>query len=157
VGDGPLAAKVKEATAKGAGIEWLGSQPLQAVYALLGEAMFLVFPSQCYESFGRVVIEAFAKATPVVASRLGAMAELVDDGRTGLHFEPGNALDLVAKVQRLLSEPLELVRMRPAARQEYERKFSAESNYRLLLAIYERALGGEQRSGTLATVDAVLS
>ena len=49
--------------------------------------MFLVLPSQCYETFARVAMEAFAKGTPVIVSKLGAM---VDDGRTGLHFKPGD-------------------------------------------------------------------
>jgi glycosyltransferase involved in cell wall biosynthesis len=139
VGDGPLAATVAEAAATDASIQWLGRQPPEAVYPLIGEARCLVLPSQCYESFGRVGIEAFAKGTPVLASRLGSMAEVVDQGRTGLYFEAGDADDLAAKVRRLLAEPDELKRMRQAARQEYEAKYTAEANYRSLLAISERA------------------
>jgi glycosyltransferase involved in cell wall biosynthesis len=154
VGDGPLAALVQEAAAKDAGMEWLGSKAPEAVYALVGEASFLVLPSQCYENFPRVVIEAFAKGTPVLASRLGAMAEVVDHGRTGLHFEPGQAQDLAAKVQRLLAEPQRLLRMRQAARQEYEQKYTAQSNCRALMAIYDESLRGEMRNGLAATKDA---
>lgn len=142
VGDGPMAAAVQGSEAKDAGVDWLGHRSAQEVYSLIGEAMFLVFPSECYETFGRVGIEAFAKGTPVIASRLGAMAELVDHGRTGLHFEPGEAGDLVSKIRRLLADPRELSQMRQAARREFERRYTAESNYRILIAIYERALGG---------------
>ena len=144
VGDGPLSPVVREAAAAGAGVEWLGSKPPPDVYDLIGGAMFLVLPSQCYENFPRVVVEAFAKGTPVIASGLGAMAEVVDHGRTGQHFEPGNAADLAAQVRRLLEDPLECSRMREAARGEYERKYTADSNYHTLLAIYERALRGER-------------
>ena len=119
--------------------------PLDAVYALLGEAAFLVVPSQCYENFPRVVIEAFAKGTPVIASKLGAMAEIVDDGRTGLHFRPGDPVDLAAKVQRILAEPLALARMRQAAREEFDRNFTADANYKTLMAIYEQALSSRHR------------
>jgi glycosyltransferase involved in cell wall biosynthesis len=143
VGDGPLAATVSAAAAEDAGIQWLGSQPSEAVYSLIGGATFLVLPSECYETFGRVGIEAFAKGTPVLASRLGAMAEVVDHGRTGLHFEPGDARDLALKAQQFLSEPQPVKRMRQAARQEYERKYTAATNYRLLMAIYEQSLGAE--------------
>jgi glycosyltransferase involved in cell wall biosynthesis len=149
VGDGPLASIVQEAAAKNPGIEWLASQPRDAVDALIGEAAFLVLPSQCYENFPRVVIEAFAKGTPVIASRLGAMAEVVDHGRTGFHFEPGDADDLAAKVRQLLTEPQQLKRMRQAARHEFERKYTANSNCRRLIAIYERALEvGKRRRAT---------
>ena len=112
VGDGPLAETVRAAAAQNAGVEWLGKRPLAEVYALIGAASFLVLPSQCYENFPRVVAEAFAKGTPVVASRLGAMAEVVDHGRTGLHFEPGDALDLAVKVRGQMDNPAQLARMR---------------------------------------------
>jgi glycosyltransferase involved in cell wall biosynthesis len=54
--------------------------------------------------------------------------------------EPGDAGDLASKVQRLLADPRELAQMRQAARREYERRYTAESNYCALMAIYERVL-----------------
>ena len=84
-------------------------------------------------------MEAYAKGTPVIASQLGAMAELVQHGRTGLHFQAGDAADLAAKVQQLISDPFQLSRMRQAARHEYEQYYTAGSNYQQLMAIYERA------------------
>lgn len=141
VGDGPMAALVEKAASKDASIQWLGNLPLQKVYAMMGDATFLVLPSQCYETFARVVIEAFAKGTPVIVSKLGAMAELVDHGRTGLHFEAGVAVDLAAQVRRILADPQELARMRLAARQEFASKFTADANHNILMAIYEQALG----------------
>ncbi len=140
VGDGPLAPLVAEAAAGDASIRWLGSRPLEEVYTLLGEAAFLVLPSRCYESFGRVAVEAFSRGTPVIASRLGAMAELVEHGRTGLHFEASDAAGLAAQVQRLLADPGERGRMRAAARREFELHYTAEANYRSLMGIYEQAL-----------------
>jgi glycosyltransferase involved in cell wall biosynthesis len=140
IGDGPMAAVVQEAAAKNASIQWLKSLPLEAACAAIGEATFLVLPSECYENFPRVIIEAFAKGTPVIASKLGAMAEIIDDGRTGLHFKPGDHVDLVSKVRRLLADPLELAAMREAARQEFDQKFTAESNYQNLMAIYNHVL-----------------
>jgi glycosyltransferase involved in cell wall biosynthesis len=142
VGDGPLEGIVADAATKNTRIQWLGRQSLDEVYALIGDAMFLVLPSECYEQFPRVVIEAFAKGTPLLASNLGAMANLVDNGRTGLHFEPGDAADMAAKARRLLAAPYELVPMRQAARQEYEEKYTAEPNHQALMAIYERAAAG---------------
>jgi glycosyltransferase involved in cell wall biosynthesis len=141
IGHGPMAAVVQEAAAGDATIQWLGHMPLEAVYALIGDATLLIVPSQCYETFGRVVIEAFAKGTPVIASKLGAMAAIVDDGRTGLHFKPGDSVDLASKVRRLLGDSLELARMRQAARQKFEQNYTADSNHKILMTIYKEALG----------------
>ena len=55
-------------------------------------------PSEWYEGCPVVIIEAFCQGLPVIALRLGAMAEMVEDGVTGLHFRPGDADDLAAKV-----------------------------------------------------------
>jgi glycosyltransferase involved in cell wall biosynthesis len=144
VGDGPMSAPVKEAMAKDLTIEYLGSRPLNYIYSLLGKAVFLVVPSQCYENFPRVIIEAFAKGTPVIASRIGAMAEIVEDGRTGLHFKPGDSFDLAVKVRKMMGDPEGQLRMRRAARQEFSRKYTAEINLKSLLAIYDHALERDQ-------------
>jgi glycosyltransferase involved in cell wall biosynthesis len=140
VGDGPMASVVQSAASRDSRLEWLGNKSRGEVDALIGEALFLVMPSNWYETFGRVIIEAFAKGTPVLASRLGAMADLVDHGRTGLLFEPGDSGELAANVERLLDDPLERSRLRQAARQEYEEKYTARSNYQVLIASYEAAL-----------------
>jgi glycosyltransferase involved in cell wall biosynthesis len=141
VGNGPMAAAVQEAAAKDPSIQWLGNLPLETVYTLVGDATVLVLPSQCYENFPRVVIEAFAKGTPVIASNLGAMAEIVDDGRTGLHFEAGNPANLAEKLRSVLADPPKLARMRQAARQDFDQYFTADVNHKSLMAIYETALG----------------
>jgi glycosyltransferase involved in cell wall biosynthesis len=141
VGDGPEAPRVAEAARRDARIRWLGRRPLPEVADIVGEAACLVMPSLWYETFGRVIIEAFAVGTPSVVSRLGAMRELVEDGRTGLHVTPGDAADLAATIRRLLSSPTRLAGMRRAAREAYERKYTAERNYRMLMDIYGRAAG----------------
>ena len=138
VGDGPLADQVVEATKRLPHVTWLGRKPMPEVHALMGEAMFLIFPSKWYETFGRVAIEAFAKGTPVIAANIGAIAELVDAGRTGLHFQPGNAADLANKVEWALANPAELAQMRQAARAEFEAKYTAEKNYSQLIEIYQK-------------------
>ncbi len=100
----------------------------------------LVFPSEVYETFGRVAIEAFAKGTPVITSPIGTLAELVDPGRTGVHFRPGDAGDLAQKIHWAQAHPAELERMGREARREYENKYTAERNYQMLMEIYELAV-----------------
>ncbi|MBD1847788.1 glycosyltransferase [Cyanobacteria bacterium FACHB-63] len=140
VGDGPLAELVAEAANRVPGIEWLGRKSLPEVYELMGNAAFLVFPSEWYETFGRVAIEAFARGTPVIAANIGAITELVDPYRTGLHFNPSDSQDLAAKVEWAISHPVELAQMRQAARDEFEAKYTAFTNYQRLLEIYQTAI-----------------
>lgn len=153
VGDGPQADFVQSAAANGTGIEWLGRKSPQEVFALLGEAACLVMPSICYETFGRTIIEAYAKGTPVVASRRGTMAELVREGRTGVLFEPGDPGDLAATVRCRLDAPGEFGGMRRAARQEFEEKYTAETNYRSLMTIYAEAAAAHRGKTTHPQAD----
>jgi glycosyltransferase involved in cell wall biosynthesis len=141
VGDGTLKGQVAKAAATHPDVEWLGHRPAAEVHALMREAEMLVFPSEWYETFGRVAAEAFAAGTPVVAADIGAVAELVDHGRTGLKFRPGDPEDLAAQVDRALSHPAQLRRMRGEARAEFEARYTEEINYPKLMEIYETALG----------------
>jgi glycosyltransferase involved in cell wall biosynthesis len=140
VGDGPLRDLVVEAAARQSNVEWLGHRPVEDVHALMGKADMLIFPSQWYETFGRVAAEAFAAGTPVIAANIGAVAELVEHGRTGLKFRPGDPEDLVTQLEWALSHSAELRGMREEVRAEFEAKYTAERNYRALMEIYEAAL-----------------
>ena len=140
VGDGPLADEVAEAARTMSGVSWLGSRTAEEVAVLVSEAAFLVCPSGCYETFGRVVIEAFAAGTPVVASDLGALAELVQDRRTGRLFRPGDAEALVRVVRELSSERGNLPALRAAARRVFEERYGAAENYAMLMRVYRAAI-----------------
>jgi glycosyltransferase involved in cell wall biosynthesis len=140
LGDGPMADLVREAEKEMPEIEWLGRKPLEEVYEVLGNAAFLVFPSEWFETFGRVAIEAFAKGTPVVASNIGAIAELVDHERTGLLFQPSSPTDLAMKINWLLANSQKLNQMRQSARLEFETKYSAKQNCERLIEIYQTIL-----------------
>ena len=140
MGDGPLTEEVRRAAAANPALDYLGRRPLAEFYELLGAARFFIFTSTWYEGFPRVISEAYARGTPIVASAIGPIAEVVANGRTGLHFRPGDVDDLVAKVAWLLDHPEEQAALRQNARAEFEAKYTAEVNLEQLLAIYERAL-----------------
>lgn len=145
VGDGPLSERVEKAVAGNRRIEWIRKLPNGTVCDLIGNASYLVLPSQCYENFPRVIAEAFAKGTPAIVSKLGAMAEIVEHDVNGAHFRPGDARDLAATVQRMLIDPTSLSRMRERARQTFDKEFTAAANYGRLIAIYERVLACGRR------------
>ena len=140
VGDGPLADQVRQAAQTQPSIQWLGRLPSEQVQSLMADASVVVLPSACYENFPRVIVEAYAAGTPVVASRLGAMAELVEDGRTGLLFEPGNAADLARTVASFVGDAARQSAMRDNARRRYEEAYTPEKNHALLMGLYEQAI-----------------
>jgi glycosyltransferase involved in cell wall biosynthesis len=132
-----MAPIVADAASRVPGLRWLGRRPQSDVQQLIGDAAFLIFPSVAYETFGQVIVEAYAAGTPVVASDGGAAAELVEHRRTGLLVRPGDADDVVAQVEWLLARTQCLHAMRTAARAAYEARFTANANYRSLMAIYD--------------------
>jgi glycosyltransferase involved in cell wall biosynthesis len=85
-------------------IDLYGAIPLHEVPALLKTARLVIVPSRGFESFSFAVLEAMAAARPVIASNVGAMPELVDDGQTGLVFPSGNADALGTAMSHLLSD-----------------------------------------------------
>jgi len=139
-GDGPLAPLIRTAGDGDKRISWLGRQCIQEVYRLMFESKVVVFPSVCYEAFPLVIIESFAMGTPVIVSKIGALSEIVDHGSTGLHFTPGDADDLAKKMNWADSHPEEMELMGQQARLEYLNKYSPEINYRMLMAIYHKAI-----------------
>ncbi|MDB5046849.1 MAG: glycosyl transferase, group 1 [Deinococcus sp.] len=139
VGDGPLAAEAEAAAAAYAGVTYLGRQEKAQVSRLMQDATTLIFPSQWYEGFPMTLLEAFATGLPVVASRIGSVAEVVEHDRTGRHFRPGDPQDLAAQVGWLLDHPEARTEMGRTARQTYQDHYTAERNGQLLQDIYRRA------------------
>jgi glycosyltransferase involved in cell wall biosynthesis len=135
-GEGPLSHLTQAAP----GLSPLGALPQADVLQAMAGATALVVPSIWYENFPRTVVEAYAQGLPVIASRLGALADLVDDGQTGLLFNPGDPVDLAAKLQWAQSHPAEMRRMGRAARTRYEQELTGAQNARQLESIYREAM-----------------
>lgn len=141
VGTGPLSDEVAAAIADREAyphVQMCGFQRQDEVLRMMKRARFLVFPSEWYEGAPRVVLEAFACGLPVIGARMGALAELVEEGRTGWAFEPGHPDDLVRCVTRALATD-GLVEMGKNARRDYEVKYDPGSNHTRLLELYRMA------------------
>lgn len=140
-GDGQLRSQMERLTHKLGlkDVEILGHLPTKEVVSLIKNSRFIVFPSECYENFPVTIAEAYACSVPVIASKLGAMEEIVEDGKTGLQFTPGDPTDLAEKVEWAWMHPKEIMDMRFEARKEYEEKYTAEHNYEMLMEIYKKA------------------
>lgn len=146
VGDGPLREQVESRTKQLSHIKLHGNLDHSQVKEMMRSAMVQIVPSICYETFGLVVIEAFSVGTPAIVTNHGALAELVEDGRTGLRFESGNAAELAQKVDWITREDSQRTEMGSNALAEYELKYTREKNYEILKGIYEETLELEKVS-----------
>jgi len=135
-GDGPERSLVGSAPPEA---EFRGSVSSQGVQGLLQHARALILPSRSYEAFPRAVVEAYAQGIPVIASRLGALTEVVDDGVTGLLAEPNDTASLVTAIERLLDDE-ESQRLGARAYREWSDHYTPEDNLSHLGAIYEKAI-----------------
>jgi glycosyltransferase involved in cell wall biosynthesis len=142
-GGGPDREKLEKlfcAGNQGKNIYFVGSLPHTELMRVIKGARMLIFSSEWYETFGLTIVEAFASGVPVICSRLGAMEELVENERTGLTFAAGDSRDLSEKVDWACEHSEQLRNMGREARREYEAKYTAESNYPILMQVYQHAL-----------------
>jgi len=156
IGDGPARAQLQsEATAQGlTNVTFMGRLRREQVMEAMKQARFLIFPSQLYENLPLTIIEAFACGVPVLASRLGAMQEVVEDERTGLFFEPGNSSDLASVVALAWKRPNYMLQLGKQARAEYETKYTATANYRSLMKIYDQVIAdNSENTGVVRVKD----
>lgn len=143
IGDGPERLKL-EAIVQDSGLAgkvvFRGQLPFEEVQKSLRRARLLLLPTLCFEGFPMVILEAFALGVPVAASRLGSMPCLIDEGITGTLFEAGNPDKLMEKVKNAWGSPQKLATWGSAARNEFDKKFTAEVNHQLLMKIYTEAI-----------------
>ncbi len=140
IGAGPLEAAV---TAR-MGHHYLGFRPRDEILHKMRAAAFLVVPSLCLEQLPTTIVEAFSCGLPVIASRLGALGHIVEEGVTGLLFNAGDPADLAAKIAWAGAHGDAMQRMGRAARFEYLAKYTPSINYQMLLDIYEDAISAVQ-------------
>jgi len=139
LGDGPLAGWLAQQVNDCPNIDCLGWLPREQALEAVKGASLLVAPSVCYEGSPLTVLEAFAAGVPVVASRIGSLAEIVEHGRTGLLATAGDPEDLAAMLDRALSGPAQAAAMGREARLEFEAHYTAAGNYEQLMRIYAAA------------------
>lgn len=114
-----------------------GPQSLAAIYR---GARALAMPSLWFETFAIVAAEAMAHGVPVIASRLGALADTVREGRTGLHCAPGDAADLARQMRRLWDDPALCRQLGAAAHADVGVRFNEDAHIDRLVAAYDAAI-----------------
>jgi Glycosyltransferase len=138
-GDGPLADSLR---ARYPEAQFTGHLAPSALSELLGRARLAVLPSVSLENAPLGVLEAMAAGVPVVASGVGGVPELVDDGVEGLLVAPGDPEALADAMLRLVRDPGSAERMGQAGWVRVARDFSPDAHLQRLLMTYEHAMGG---------------
>lgn len=140
VGDGPERRRLESMAAGLPQVRMLGALPREGVLRAIGAAAFLVQPSRCYETGSMSVTEAMASGRAAVAPEHGAVAELIEPGRTGLHYRDDDLVSLVDACRTLVED------------RELARGFGIEAR-----AVYESDLGPEPVTDALvAALESVI-
>lgn len=140
IGTGPDEINLRTMATGLPNVEFLGQISAERVRVEMAGAAALVFPSIWYEGLSRVIVEAFSKGTPIIASDLGPISTIVKDGRTGILFKVGDSSDLAAKLAAFPAGGEGLTVLRKSAREEYERCYSDGVIYQKLMKIYRSAV-----------------
>jgi glycosyltransferase involved in cell wall biosynthesis len=142
IGEGPLLEELQVRRKEWglASVKIEGRFTREETIAAIRRAQFLIFPSLWYECFPLTLVEAFACGVPVITSQLGAMAEIVDAGRTGLLFRAGDFMDLAGRISWACSHPREMDAMACACRAEFLAKYTADKNFDQLMEIYNAVM-----------------
>ncbi|NQV13145.1 MAG: glycosyltransferase family 4 protein [Parcubacteria group bacterium] len=117
-------------------VEFMGFLAGGGLQRAIAGASLIAVPSESYETFGLSVIEAYAHGKPVIASRIGALPEVVKEGETGYLFESGKADELADKIKQALADQAGLEKMGEKARRYVAREFTPEKYYDALLEVY---------------------
>jgi glycosyltransferase involved in cell wall biosynthesis len=141
LGDGPLRPYLEQFVHQNQlSVEFLGYCSKDKIIECVGNAIFQIIPSNWYEGFPMVALEAYACGTPLIVSRIGSLDEIVKDDVTGVKFEPGNVTDLTHCIHKLLSNNKLIADMRVQARKLFLNHFTEEKNLEIIEKIYKNAL-----------------
>ena len=145
-GDGPDRHRLEGLVAESqlASVEFLGNVPPAERDRLISQSRFTVFPSHAYETFGKTILESFARGRTVIATDLGSRRELIRDGETGLLYQCGDADELARTIRILAAEPELAESMGRAGWESARVHHNPEDHYDKLLGIYQRLAYGEK-------------
>ena len=135
-GDGNL----KKEVIKIKNINYLGFLDKPKLYQEINKSKFLVFPSKWYEGFPKIILEAFALETIVIAPNLGTMSCIIKDRFNGILFKPNDIDDLVKKIKWVLNNDKKCNKIKINAKKILLKKYSEKSNFKQLINIYETAI-----------------
>ena len=100
----------------------------------------MIFPSKWYEGFPTIILKAFQCETIVIAPELGSIPTIIKDGYNGILFKPNDIEDMIYKIKWALNNKEKCDQIKVNAKKEFNEKYTAEANYKMLINIYEEAI-----------------
>ena len=139
VGDGRLRKEFEDFVVvnKVDNVSFVGYKSGNELASLIGNAMFCVVPSEWYENYAFSAMEAMMMGKPIVATNIGGLPELVEDGINGFLVEPRNHVELGEKIKALAGDEKARKTMGKHSVEKAKSTFDPESHYRRLFSIYE--------------------
>jgi glycosyltransferase involved in cell wall biosynthesis len=134
IGDGPEKENLAQQAEGLSNISFTGNMEKDRVMEAMKQCIALVFPSIWYEGLPLTIIEAYSTGTPVIASRLGAMTEIVADGYNGYHFEAADTTDIAKSITRFMT--VDNSALYGNARNTYLTKYHPDIHYNALMKTY---------------------
>ena len=124
-------------------VKYFGFLTGAALERLYQETCALILPSICFEGYPNSLVSAMSYGKPVIASKIGAIPEIVDDGVEGLLFEPGNIEEMVKKIRKILDDPVRAKKMGEAGAKKVALENAESVYYEKLINIYNQAITAE--------------
>jgi glycosyltransferase involved in cell wall biosynthesis len=121
-------------------VEFLGFKDSGELNKLISECLFVVVPSLWYENQPYSILETFASGKTVIAGRIGGIPEIVQDGRDGLLFKPGNKDDFILKIRMLWEKPTLAKKLGQNASRVVDEKYNSEIHYKKIMTIYKNII-----------------
>lgn len=137
IGDGEYASTLREQAKGMSRVKFLGRKPPESLPPYYRDALALITPSLCFETFGIVLIEAFRLGLPVIARRLGPFPEIVEKGRAGLLFQ--TEAELREAISNLEQDQRRRAEMSKMAKQSFLRHWSEAAVMRRYFELLEEA------------------
>lgn len=140
IGDGPQRAELEKfaAAQQLSNVVFTGAKSGKELTQLVSRAKFVVVPSEWYDNSPLVIYESFSMGRPVLATALGGMPELIEDGVNGRLFTPKDAAGLSRMINEMLRDEKALRAMGRAGRATAEREFDPEVHYHKIHDVYQR-------------------
>ncbi|MBI9050318.1 MAG: glycosyltransferase family 4 protein [Anaerolineaceae bacterium] len=120
--------------------EYLGQVARDEVLSLMQGAIAIIIPSLWYEGFPMIIAEAFSQGTPILASRLGVLGEILDEVECGIGFSPGDSNAIMEAMTIAWKDLLTMEKFGVNAYHEFQKRFSSNAAYQSLLRIYETVI-----------------
>ena len=140
-GDGPQEGALRARAAGLPNVEFLGRVEGERKFQLMREARAVAFPSVCYENFSLVLLEALSVGTPIIASRLGGLPTILNEGADSLFFAPGDANSLAERLRQALANPELMLQLGKRGLEVTLQEYTEARHYQRLTDIQAEVMG----------------